>query len=411
MRDGKGEQVRSRERRVDTGKTTLSVLFWTFLKIGATAFGGFMALISVVQNVVVERKKLLRHADMLDGVSLASLLPGPVAVNLVAYVGYRLRGAPGALVAAAAVILPSFLLILALSLAYFRYGQIPLVSKLFMGFVPAVAAIILAAAWAMGRHALGSVREVLLGVVAAGLLIGVGGFAVTLVIIVGAGLIGLVLFRNEPARPRARGRKPRSAARDDDTPAGMRLFSLAAPLAAAPLLAVNAGALTALFLVFAGMSLMLFGGGYVFIPLIQEIVVDGRQWVTRQEFVDAIAMGQITPGPILISAAFIGLKVGGLAGALVATVAIFAPPAVLMVIATRLLDRLQRSRAVQSALRGVRAAVVGLIAAAAVTVARTAALHWASLLIFAAVLVATLKWKIEVVWLIPAAGAAGLLLY
>jgi len=411
MRDGKGEQVRSRERRVDTGKTTLSVLFWTFLKIGATAFGGFMALISVVQNVVVERKKLLRHADMLDGVSLASLLPGPVAVNLVAYVGYRLRGAPGALVAAAAVILPSFLLILALSLAYFRYGQIPLVSKLFMGFVPAVAAIILAAAWAMGRQALGSVREVLLGVVAAGLLIGVGGFAVTLVIIVGAGLIGLVLFRNEPARPRARGRKPRSAARDDDTPAGMRLFSLAAPLAAAPLLAVNAGALTALFLVFAGMSLMLFGGGYVFIPLIQEIVVDGRQWVTRQEFVDAIAMGQITPGPILISAAFIGLKVGGLAGALVATVAIFAPPAVLMVIATRLLDRLQRSRAVQSALRGVRAAVVGLIAAAAVTVARTAALHWASLLIFAAVLVATLKWKIEVVWLIPAAGAAGLLLY
>jgi chromate transporter len=396
---------------VDTGKTTLSVLFWTFLKIGATAFGGFMALISVVQNVVVERKKLLRHADMLDGVSLASLLPGPVAVNLVAYVGYRLRGAPGALVAAAAVILPSFLLILALSLAYFRYGQIPLVSKLFMGFVPAVAAIILAAAWAMGRQALGSVREVLLGVVAAGLLIGVGGFAVTLVIIVGAGLIGLVLFRNEPARPRARGRKPRSAARDDDTPAGMRLFSLAVPLAAAPLLAVNAGALTALFLVFAGMSLMLFGGGYVFIPLIQEIVVDGRQWVTRQEFVDAIAMGQITPGPILISAAFIGLKVGGLAGALVATVAIFAPPAVLMVIATRLLDRLQRSRAVQSALRGVRAAVVGLIAAAAVTVARTAALHWASLLIFAAVLVATLKWKIEVVWLIPAAGAAGLLLY
>ncbi|HEX9625938.1 MAG TPA: chromate efflux transporter [Acidiferrobacterales bacterium] len=396
---------------MDTGKTTLSVLFWTFLKIGATAFGGFMALISVVQNVVVERKKLLRHADMLDGVSLASLLPGPVAVNLVAYVGYRLRGAPGALVAAAAVILPSFLLILALSLAYFRYGQIPLVSKLFMGFVPAVAAIILAAAWAMGRQALGSVREVLLGVVAAGLLIGVGGFAVTLVIIVGAGLIGLVLFRNEPARPRARGRKPRSAARDDDTPAGMRLFSLAAPLAAAPLLAVNAGALTALFLVFAGMSLMLFGGGYVFIPLIQEIVVDGRQWVTRQEFVDAIAMGQITPGPILISAAFIGLKVGGLAGALVATVAIFAPPAVLMVIATRLLDRLQRSRAVQSALRGVRAAVVGLIAAAAVTVARTAALHWASLLIFAAVLVATLKWKIEVVWLIPAAGAAGLLLY
>lgn len=396
---------------MDTGNARLPVLFWTFFKIGATAFGGFMALISVVQNVIVERRKLLRHADMLDGVSLASLLPGPVAVNLVAYVGYRLRGGPGALVSATAVILPSFLLILALSLAYFRFGQIPLVGKLFMGFVPAVAAIILAAAWAIGRQTLSSTRDAALTVIAAVLLIGVGGVVVTLAIIIGAGLLGYWLFRGDRQTAHRDVPKRRRAARRKRKPAGLRLLSVAAPLVAVPLMAVNTGVLIKLSAVFAGMSLMLFGGGYVFIPLIQEIVVDGQRWVTQQEFVDAIAMGQITPGPILISAAFIGLKVGGLWGALLATVAIFAPPALVMVGATRVLDRLRRSQVAQAALRGVRAAVVGLIAAAAVTVAQTAAMHWASVLIFGGVLVAMLGWKIEVVWLIPAAGAAGLVVY
>ena len=115
---------------------SLGSLFLTFLKIGSTAFGGFMALISVVQNYVVERRKLISHEEMLDGVSLATILPGPVAVNVVAYVGYRMRGWLGALVSAGAVILPSFLLLVCLSYAYFRFGQMPAVGRFFIGVHP-----------------------------------------------------------------------------------------------------------------------------------------------------------------------------------------------------------------------------------------------------------------------------------
>src|SRR6185436_924189 len=125
--------------------TSLPTLFWVFFRISCTSFGGFMAMISMVQNVVVERRKLISHQDMLDGMSLSSMLPGPMAINLVAYIGYRLRGPFGAAVSATAAILPALAFIIVLGFAYFRWGDIPVVTKLFMGFVPAVTAIIAAA--------------------------------------------------------------------------------------------------------------------------------------------------------------------------------------------------------------------------------------------------------------------------
>ncbi len=124
---------------------SLSYLFGNFLKIGSTAFGGFMALVSVIENIIVEKGKLLTHEDMLDGISLASVLPGPVAANVVAYVGYRLRGGTGALITATAVLLPSFILVVALTIAYLQAGEIPAVNKVFAGFIPAVVAIIVTA--------------------------------------------------------------------------------------------------------------------------------------------------------------------------------------------------------------------------------------------------------------------------
>src|SRR6266851_1403164 len=173
---------------------SLWFLFLSFLKIGSTAFGGFMALISVVQNEIVERKKLLAHSEMLDGISLATILPGPVAVNVVAYVGYKLRGGPGALVSAVGVILPAFILIVALSAAYFRWGQIQVVNKLFLGFIPAVTAVIVHAAWGMARKTILGLPELIIAVIACLLLLYQGGFYVTLIIIISAGLIGWLSF-------------------------------------------------------------------------------------------------------------------------------------------------------------------------------------------------------------------------
>ena len=413
-----------RERKESAGQVSLWFLFWSFIKVGSTAFGGFMALISAVQSLVVERKKLLKHDEMLDGISLASIIPGPVAVNVVAYVGYRLRGGIGAAVSGTAVILPSFFLLLGLSVAYFQWGQIPAVSKLFMGFLPAVTAIILSAAWNMSRKAATGWRELVITAVAGVLLLVAGGFFVTLSIICAAGFAGWLLFRNDNRPPAAAvpaqgnaslvkgNRKKRSRKSTKATRLAVRTKMLSlSPLVVAPLLGFQAGVVAKLFIVFAGMSMMLFGGGYVFIPLIQEIVVDGQGWVSQKEFIDAIAMGQITPGPILISATFIGYKVAGLAGATAATVGIFLPPAVLMIAASRSLDYVKESTAIKAALRGVRPAAVGLIFAAAFVVARTVPQSWISLAIFAAALLALLKWHIEVVWIIPAAGLAGMLLY
>jgi chromate transporter len=162
---------------------------------------------------------------------------------------------------------------------------------------------------------------------------------------------------------------------------------------------------------FSGMSLTLFGGGYVIIPAIQEIVVDGLNWLTTKEFADAIAMGQITPGPIFISATFIGFKVGGLTGALAATLAIFFPPAFLMIFCSHFLDRIKQSKIITAVFKGLRPAVIGMIFAAAFTIGKGIELHWISILIFVAVLVSAIKFKVNVVYLIPGSGILGILLF
>ena len=388
---------------------SLPSLFWIFFRIACTSFGGFMAMISMVENVVVERRKLMSHHDMLDGISLASLLPGPVAVNLVVYVGYRLRGGSGAAVCALGAVLPSFAFIVMLSVTYFQWGQVPAVNRLFMGFIPAVAAIIVSAAWNMSLRSITGVREGAIALAAFAALLGIGGFYSTLGIIVGAGVIGWLLFRGAASAPSSEpGKKP--ATPKPGIHANVFMVN-AVPLAGVPLWGFDPSLVMKLFGVFAGMSVMLFGGGYVFIPLIQEVVVNHHKWVTSQEFVDAIAMGQITPGPILVSAAFIGLKVAGVVGAVTATVGIYLPPALLMVAGAHALGRIKRSIAIQAALRGVHPAVIGMIFAAAVMVGQTSVPVSISVLIFTGALYALLRFRVEAVWIIPAAGLAGWWMY
>ncbi|MGD8907761.1 MAG: chromate efflux transporter [Chromatiales bacterium] len=389
---------------------SLSALFWTFLKIGSTAFGGFMALISVVQNYVVERRRLLSHDEMLDGISLATILPGPIAFNVVAYVGYKLRGPAGALTTTIAVTLPTFLLILILSYGYFTWGEIPSVNKFFQGFIPAVSAIIVTTVWNMGRKTLKGLAETLIAAVACGLLIGIGGFFITLGIIFLAGAVGFVLFRE----PLEKSELPEPDTKDTRKMSDKRLYSstlLPALSTAAPFFSTDLLMAGKLMMTFGGMSLLLFGGGFVFIPLIQEIVVDGQGWVTHQEFIDGIALGQVTPGPILISAAFIGYKMAGLLGAIASTIGIFTPPAVVMLVCAGYLERIKGSRVIKAAMRGIRCGVIGMILAAAYVVAATAQPNAISLLIFTAALLALLKFKLEVVWIIPGAGILGLLFY
>lgn len=424
--------AKSTKQGIDKVPYTYLGLFWTFLKIGSTAFGGFMALISVVQNYVVDNKKLLSHEDMLDGISLATILPGPVAVNVVAYAGYRIRGVMGAVVCASAVILPSFILLLVLSYMYFTWGEIPAVSNLFKGFLPAVAAIIVAAAYNMGKKTLNNITEYIIALSAMAILIFVGGFFSTLAIIILSGIAGFILFSGkwqglfkfatsptvapvEQQASKSKGKTKRKSRRKSKRKSSRsRLNSVAAlPLAivSVPLLSTNIALIGKLFVTFAGMSLMLFGGGFVFIPLMQETVVDAYGWVSTKEFIDGIALGQVTPGPILISATFIGFKVAGLIGAAAATIGIFMPPAILMLICTHYMERLKSSENIKAILKGIRCGVIGMIAAAAYVIILSSELHWATAIIFIVALLALMKLKLEVVWIIPAAGITGLLLY
>lgn len=397
---------------LDSSKVSLAYLFGNFLKIGSTAFGGFMALVSVIENIMVDKRQLLTHEDMLDGISLASVLPGPVAANVVAYVGYRLRGGIGALIAATAVLLPSFILVVALTIFYLQAGEIPAVNKVFAGFIPAVVAIIIGAATRMSKKAIQGWREVSIAAVAAILLKTIGGFYITLIVILGAGLVGWLCYQGKVRKTLAANPLPQQSEplniKNIAIPLGILAVILLFSLLPLPL---GEDSIAKIFATFAGMSLMLFGGGYVFIPMIQEVVVNNYHWVTQSQFSNAIAMGQITPGPILISAAFIGYVVKGIVGAAVATVAIFAPPALLMVTMSHLLDRIKNSVVIQAALKGIRPAVIGMIFTAAIVVAQTAQIHWASLLIFAASLFAIWKLRLEVVFIIPLAGLVGLFLY
>lgn len=394
-----------------TRKESNWVLFWTFLKIGSTAFGGFMALISVVQNYLVDRKKLLTDSEILDGISLATILPGPVAVNVVAYAGYRINGIIGALICSTAVILPSFLLILILSHLYFTWGEIPAVNNVFNGFIPAVAAIIVAATLNMGKKTLQGIPEYIIALTALLLLTFAGGFYSTIAIIIASGLAGLLLLKSKTNSNESLNVNTTSD-KNSTLPKSILAF-LALPIAAMtlPLIKTSSVITVNLFITFAGMSVLLFGGGFVFIPMIQEIVVDTYGWVTNKEFIDGIALGQVTPGPILISATFIGYKMAGVPGAVAATIGIFLPPAILMLFCTHFLDRLKKSVSINAVLKGIRCGVIGMIAAAAIVVMRSAEPNLISAGIFLLALLSLVKFKIEVAWIIPASGLAGYLLY
>lgn len=394
-------------------------LFATFFKAGCLGFGGFMSLISVVQNILVEKKKLLRREEMLDAITLASILPGPQAVNIVALSGNRLRGTWGAVLAAVAVILPSFVLMLTLSYLYQHYGKNPVVMNFFKGFLPAVTAVIFSVAWKMARQQVKGRLDLLLlllSVVALLLIPKDLRLYVTFLLVVGFGFIGYYAFYRKatPASPEIpvnRGRFPLLL-----SAATLLMVLLLIALLYVPVAPEKYNSLFNLMKTFSGLSVMLFGGGYVIIPMIRHHVVDVFGWLGSSSFTDAIAFSQVMPGPILIAATFIGFQVQGFAGALLSTIAIFAPPAIVMVVAAKAADYLKQSAAAKGVLRGIRNGVVGMIFFAAIELALTAEATTISQMlpfvaIFAASLYALIKHNVDVAYLIPAAGVVGYFLY
>lgn len=390
-------------------RTSLSYIFFTFLKLGATAFGGYMSLVAIVQKQLVEVDKKLKEEDLLDGISLTSVLPGPVAVNTIAYVGYQLRGVPGAIAAFAGIILPSFFLVIFLSWLYFSYGNIPAVKNVFSGITPAITALIVTVAIGMTRKTIKLPAQWTICLLAALLLILVGGFAVTFLLIIVSGVAGAFLFRQsaEQALP---GDEKIHFENKQLVISGVVLLLLLCTLLWGGQYP-GAPKDVQILSTFSGISLTLFGGGYVVIPALHELFVENLNWLTSAEFADGIAIGQITPGPIFVTATFIGYKVAGVLGAFLATVAIFTPPAVLTVLLSRFVKILNQSSVVKAAMKGVRVAVIGMIFASAITIGQTITPSVVSAIIFAAIFIISLKYTISPVYLIIASGVAGFILF
>lgn len=390
-------------------RTSLSYIFFTFLKLGATAFGGYMSLVAIVQKQLVEVDKKLKEEDLLDGISLTSVLPGPVAVNTIAYVGYQLRGVPGAIAAFAGIILPSFFLVIFLSWLYFSYGNIPAVKNVFSGITPAITALIVTVAIGMTRKTIKLPAQWTICLLAALLLILVGGFAVTFLLIVVSGIAGAFLFRQSPEQALPGDEKIHFENKQLVISGVVLLLLLCTLLWGGQY--PGAPKDVQILSTFSGISLTLFGGGYVVIPALHELFVENLNWLTSAEFADGIAIGQITPGPIFVTATFIGYKVAGVVGAFLATVAIFTPPAILTVLLSRFVKILNQSSVVKAAMKGVRAAVIGMIFASAITIGQTITPSVVSAIIFAAIFIISLKYTISPVYLIIASGVAGFILF
>lgn len=390
-------------------RTSLSYIFFTFLKLGATAFGGYMSLVAIVQKQLVEVDKKLKEEDLLDGISLTSVLPGPVAVNTIAYVGYQLRGVPGAIAAFAGIILPSFFLVIFLSWLYFSYGNIPAVKNVFSGITPAITALIVTVAIGMTRKTIKLSAQWTICLLAALLLILVGGFAVTFLLIIVSGVAGAFLFRQSAEQALPDDEKIQFENKQLVISGVVLLLLLCTLLWGGQY--PGAPKDVQILSTFSGISLTLFGGGYVVIPALHELFVENLNWLTSAEFADGIAIGQITPGPIFVTATFIGYKVAGVLGAFLATVAIFTPPAVLTVLLSRFVKILNQSSVVKAAMKGVRAAVIGMIFASAITIGQTITPSVVSAIIFAAIFIISLKYTISPVYLIIASGVAGFILF
>ena len=358
---------------------SLAKLLLRFLKIGAIGFGGGMANIGLMERELVRKDRVLDADEFLHGVGLAQLL-GPFATNTALFVGYRLYGIVGGLACAAAFMTPSVALVIVLSWVYFRFHAIPAMQGAIGGLGPVVIALIAAAAWSMAGNAVRTRLAAGLGLLALGLSLLKLNPAF---ILAAAGTAGLVLGKTRLGGPSARPPARRAEPGEPRSPRHMALGLGVGPAAAA---AVGGVSLATLAWTFLKVGFIFFGGGFVLVPILNRHLVSSLGWLTPQEFLDGVAISNLTPGPIAVLATFAGSHLDGVAGALTATVALFAPALALMTVLSRGYTRFKDDQRVREALAGIGPAVVGLVASAIVPLAPGAIHGWAGLALAAAAL-------------------------
>lgn len=362
-----------------------------FIRLGFTAFGGPAAHISLFHDEFVKRRKWLDDQHFLDMLGATNLIPGPNSTEMAMHIGYVRAGWRGVFVAGFGFIVPAALIVVVLAGIYVQYGTTPAADGLLYGIKPVIIAIILQAIWNLGSKAiktwfLGAVGVVALLLALLGIneLIVLGGVVLIVVLVeFGRGwrsTISPVLVLVTPA------------------------VSLVQRLVETPV----AFSLTELFLTFFKIGAVLYGGGYVLLAFLRTDFVERLQWLTDKQLLDAVAIGQFTPGPLFTTATFVGYLTGGVPGSVLATVAIFLPGFILVLLTNPLLPRLRESRFLGVLLDGVNAAAIGLMAAVTLEIAQSALIDPLTIALVVAAAVALLYFKINSTWLIIAGGIIGL---
>lgn len=360
-----------------------------FLRMGFTAFGGPAAHIAMLHDEVVTRRRWVDEQHFLDLLGATNLIPGPNSTEMMLHIGYLRAGWRGLLVAGLCFIGPAMLMVLGLAWLYVEYGSTAQAAWLLYGVKPVVIALIAQALWSLGRRAVNSAWMVGLGI--AVLVAYFLGFN-EILLLLGGGLLAMLL------------RNIRHFAQVGGAGLLAALGAWSLPtLAAAPF------GLGALFLLFLKVGAVLYGSGYVLLVFLRADLVERLAWLTDQQLIDAVAVGQLTPGPILTTATFIGYLLGDVPGALLATLGIFLPSFIFVLITNPLVPRLRQSTWAGAFLDGVNVAALGLMAAVIWQLGRSAVVDSYTLLLAASAAILLFRFKINSLWLVLGGAAAGVL--
>jgi chromate transporter len=369
----------------------LKEVSWLFFRLGATAFGGPAAYIAMMQREAVRQRRWLDDQRFLDLVGVTNLIPGPNATEIAIYLGLLRAGWWGFVSAGALFVLPGMLVTLVLAWAYVQYGSLPQVGWVLYGIKPVVIAIVVQALWDLGRR---GVKSVVTGVVGAGVLaLYLFGINEILLLFTGAAVVLLAW-------------------------AGWRFFKKgsAALLAAIPMLKVPLSALSTsavhfslitLFLSFLKIGAVLYGSGYVLLAFFRSEFVTRLGWLTSQQLLDAIAVGQVTPGPVFTSATFVGYLMGGWSSALLATLGIFLPSFFFVALLSRVLPWLRKWAWTGAFLDGVNVASLGLMAGVTWQLGQAAILDVFTIGLALVALVLVFRFKVNSAWLVLGGGVLG----
>ncbi len=384
--------------------TPLSLLFTRVFKLGATAYGG-PAMISQIKEAAVNRYGWVKEGEFMRGVALCQLIPGATMVQIVTYIGYRVRGIWGALAAAVAFILPAFIALLALSAIYFKFHSLWFIQALFKGLGAIVVAIILNACITFGKSILKDWKVVLIAVLSFFAFFFQWNFVLIFVL---AAVVGFVLRPKIPQTKAAASGGPSLDVKKNE-------YLIIALLAAVICLVLIVShfvdpKITDLSLNLSKIGALAFGGGFTAIPLIQYEMVDRFQWLTTKEFLDGIALGQVTPGPILITATFVGYKVSSLLGAFMATLGIFFPSFFILVLLIPYHDRLRGVEKVRLMEQGVLGSFIGMLGLVLYNFGRASFVDIPRILMAAAAFFAIYK-KVSLSYILLAGGAVSILIY